>query len=964
MAYKTSGISSIRMIFGVGLLTVALTMIITLSPLARESVANDSTALGWPHEKSDLSPDPGLIFGKLDNGFRYVLLENRKPKNRVSMHLNVQAGSLHESDDQQGLAHFLEHMLFNGSTHFEPGELVKYFQSIGMEFGPDANARTGFDSTVYDIILPAGDRQSLSTGLLVMGDYAEGALLLDSEIERERNVILAEKRDRDSAAYRTFVSSMRFQFPEARLSGRFPIGIEEVLKTAGRKPLKNYYDTWYRPETMILVMVGDFDAGVAVPLIRERFAGLAPRAPPGQDPPIGEINHQGIRTFFHSEKEAGNTEVSIGVLRKVPRQHDSLALQRQALIKRMADRIVTDRLNTLVRRSDTPLTRASIGSGIFLHQIEYASISADCSPENWEASLSSIEQVLRRAILHGFTLTELDRVKKDFLAELDAAVATASTRDSSALARSIIAVLNQGRVFQSPQQEKDLFAPLIRDLTPKAVSDQFRKTWEPEHRLVMVTGNATTTGGDEKPEERIAAVFKKSLQVAVDPPVERKPVTFPYLPEPETGGKVAKQEVVPDLGITRIEFENGVHLNIKKTDFEADQVLVNLAFGKGRSMQSLQSPGLSDLTPVVIDESGLGSMDKDELDRAMAGKKTRVHLHIGEDRFVFRGRTLSQEVPLLFQLLYAHLVDPGFRENAFALSMERMGQRRQQLSRSIDGAVKLYGERFLAGGDSRFGLPSFEQFQQLTLDQVRAWIAGPLEQGHLEISVVGAVDESEVIALASRYFGSIPERRGFKAPKDCGGGPVFPTGRSLEVKVETTIPKGLVIVAYPTDDFWDIHRTRRLSVLASIFSDRLRVFIREKLGAAYSPYAYNRSSRAYSGYGVFQAVVHVDPGQTERIEAEVKQIGEDLAGHGVTPGELRRAIEPMLTGIRDMRRTNGYWLDSVLTGSSKHPQQLDWSRTVMEDYASITKEEVSSAARKHLTPVKAATFIAVPQEKE
>ncbi|MBW2681403.1 MAG: insulinase family protein, partial [Deltaproteobacteria bacterium] len=268
----------------------------------------------WPHEKSDLLPDPVLIFGKLPNGFRYVLMENHKPKDRVSIHLDVQAGSLHESDDQQGLAHFLEHMLFNGSTHFKPGELVKYFQSIGMQFGADANAHTGFNETVYDILLPNGDRKNLKKGLTVIKDYAQGALLLPSEIDSERRVVLAEKRTRDSAQYRTYVATLNFEFPHAKISKRLPIGKEEIVKNADHNRLKKFYDSWYRPEKMILVMVGDFDTQSAVSMIKENFSSLSGRAPPVPEPDVGKINHFGIKSFYHLEKEAGNTTTSIEVV--------------------------------------------------------------------------------------------------------------------------------------------------------------------------------------------------------------------------------------------------------------------------------------------------------------------------------------------------------------------------------------------------------------------------------------------------------------------------------------------------------------------------------------------------------------------------------------------------------------------------------------------------------------------------
>ena len=358
-------------------------------------------------------------------------MENQNPKDRVSMHLIVDAGSFNESDDQQGLAHFLEHMLFNGSTHFKPGELVKYFQSIGMQFGPDANARTGFEETVYDLLLPDGSKKSLKDGLLVMQDYAEGALLLQSEIDRERRIVLAEKRTRDSAAYRTFVSVMKFKFPEARLSKRFPIGTDHVLETANQKEFKHFYDTWYRPEKMTLVLVGDFDAKTAASLIKENFSSLSARAPPEKEIDVGKIFHQGIKPFYHFEKDTGNTSVSIEVLQKTLKTPDSVSFQYHLLKEDMANRIVQNRLNALLRGKDSPVTDAAIDSGIYLKEIKYAEIFAECSPENWKHSLFLIEQTLRKALKYGFTASELERVKKELLSELDDAVEKATTQDSS-----------------------------------------------------------------------------------------------------------------------------------------------------------------------------------------------------------------------------------------------------------------------------------------------------------------------------------------------------------------------------------------------------------------------------------------------------------------------------------------------------------------------------------------------------
>lgn len=919
----------------------------------------DAAGAGWPHETSDLAPDPDVTFGRLPNGFRYVLMPNRTPRARVSMHLNIQAGSLQESDDQQGLAHFLEHMVFNGSTHFPPGELVKYFQSIGMQFGPDANAHTGFDETVYDVLLPDGSRASIEKGLLVLRDYADGALLLPAEIDRERKVILAEKRTRDSAAYRTFVATFQFGFAGARVSRRLPIGVTEVLEKAGQAELRDYYETWYRPDRMVLVMVGDFDLPTATAAIHERFASLAARRGAPADPDPGRPVHAGDRFFYHHEKEAGKTRVSIEVLRRVEEEPDTAARRHRELLQDMADRMVQNRLDTLLGKPDTPFTAARVGSGRYLGNFDYAEISADCDPQRWAEALSRIEQVLRQALAYGFTAAELDRVKKDFQSELDTALKQAGTRNSRDLARSIIRSVNTGRVFKSPAQEKALLAGAVDAAALDAVAAALRRNWPSDHRLVLVTGSAPIGDKTLAADDVIRGVYQTSQQVAVARPSAAEAPTFPYLATPTTGGVIVQREHSADTGITRVAFGNGLHLNLKPTDFKEGEVLATVIFGDGRAAQPLDKPGLAVLAEALVNESGLGRLTKDDLEQALAGKNSRVDFSVEDQWFALQGRTVPGELDLLFPLLYAHLQDPGMRADAFSLVMQRFEQAFGAMSRSPDGAMELQGNRFLAGGDPRFGLPPHEKFQTLTLDDVRKWLLPAFKTAPLEISVVGDFDTETVVQMVARYFGSLAAR---PAPLGAtsAAAPQFPADQRLVLDVKTDIPKGLVVVAYPTDDFWDIHRTRRLSVLSQVFSDRLRLQVREKLGAAYSPHAYNWSSRAFPGFGIMRATVSVDPQDAERIAAEVRDIAAGLARDGVSADECRRAVEPILTSLKEMQRTNTYWLDRVLTGSARYPQQLDWSRSLTHDYQSITVADLSGLARRYLDNRRSAEIIVRP----
>ncbi len=918
----------------------------------------------WPHEKSDLIPDPAIKFGRLENGFRYVLMNNNEPKDRVSLHLDVQSGSLQERDHEQGLAHFLEHMLFNGTAHFPPGELIKYFNSIGMELGPDANARTGFTETVYDILLPSGDPETLEKALLVVHDYAQGALLPPEELDRERMVVLAEMNDRDSASYRTFESTMKFEFPEAKISRRLPIGKEEVIKTMDRALLKSFYDAHYRPDNMVLVAVGNLDVSAAEELIKKRFSTMVFRGKGEPEMDFGEIRHKGIKPFYHFEKEEGMTTVTLESLEKVLPEPDSFALQKRMLIEDAVNRIMGYRLDALVREAGSPMTSATIRSGVFADFVRYAEISADCDPMNWETALAVLEQVLRRAVSHGFGVDELERAKKEILSDFENAVKTASTRDSKKLARNIINEVNTGRVIQSPLQKQKIFSPVIRNLTLKDLSDSMKNTWEKDHRLVLVTGNALIRSSNEMtPEEKILSIYQKSGKEAVSPPDKEKTRSFPYLKMPVHRESVLSRAELPETGIVQIEFGNNIRLNLKKTDFKANEVAMAATFGMGRSSEPLDKAGLGMLSEALINESGFGLMDKAELERSLAGKKTKISFKTEQDCFAINLNTVSDELELAFQLLYAQIMDPGFREDAFKLVMKRLNQEYDGLVHSVEGAMEIHGKSFLAGGDGRFSFPGPDRLNRLTLEDVRGWITPALIRKPLEISVVGDFDMADIVGIASVYVGSIPEREEESGAKQLPS-PKFPTGKGLNLRVDTKIPQGLVVVAYPTDDIWDIQKTRRLSVLAQVFSERLRDRIREKLGASYSPGAYNHPSKAYDGFGILYAVVSTDPSSVDDVVEEIRKIAGKISRGPIGVKELGNAVDPVLTRIKDQMRRNDYWLNTVLAGSKKHPAQLGWSQTIIEDYGKITVEDVLDTAKTYLDNAKAATIIVLPEKND
>lgn len=910
---------------------------------------------------SILSSDPELFEGVLPNGMRYLFFKNATPKDRVSIHLNVQAGSMHERDDQQGIAHYLEHMLFNGSTHFKPGELIEYFQSIGMMFGADANAQTGFFETVYDILLPAGDKANLEKGLLVMQDYAEGALLLDSEIERERGVMLAEMRERDSVELRTFKSSLEFELPGSLIARRLPIGSKKVIESADRSLLKDYYDTWYRPDNMSIIMVGDFDVEIATNLVKEMFGAMQPRATAAEQPINIWESHAPEEVFYHYEAEAGKTDISISTVTWLPFEAENIKTLKDRVVRRIADTVVQNRLSKDVRKEDSPFSNAGIYSGMFLQNISFTAISAQCSPDKWQDSLGIIEKTLRRALEHGFTESELERVKADFILGLETAVKEASTRESTNIAKEIINSINRKKTFLSPQQEKDALKTFVENLTVEDVNRAFVENWSAQHRLIELTGNAMIKQDKTTPEALILNSYHQSQKTKVAQVENNDDVIFPYLPEPTDTGTIVNDKENSSVGIRVVDFQNGVRLNIKKTDFKKGELVYRLDFGSGKKAEPWKKPGLAILTQGVINESGVGKLTRDELETSLAGKNISFSFNADSDSFVYSGSCAQNEITLLFQLLYTLIMDPGFDEEAFVLFKNRYRQMFQQMLSTPDGMMQFKGEAFLAGGDTRFGMPTLEQMESLNMKDIKKWISPFFRQTDMEISVVGDMDVQEVISSVSKYFGAIKLKSpSVVAVRDKRNRLLFPEGGKIELPVDSKIDKALVVMAFPTDDFWKIKQTRRLNILSKIISERLRKTIREELGATYSPYAYNDSSQSYEGYGVMRAVINVAPDKVDDMISHMESIADSLTTHPISDKELDLVLQPIWTYIKDAKRTNGYWLDSVMAGSLRHPEKIDWAAAMDQDYRSISLDDIWELAKKFCNRSRAAFIVIQP----
>jgi zinc protease len=539
-------------------------------------------------------------------------------------------------------------------------------------------------------------------------------------------------------------------------------------------------------------------------------------------------------------------------------------------------------------------------------------------------------------------------VTADVMSSLDQQQNQAASQKSSLLSRQILTTINQRGLLLSAKQKKAILGPYIQSLSLQDVQKALNEVWSKDHRLILVTGNADIHA--KEPEATIRDVYQASHNTAVTRVEDGDAKIFPYLELPALVQKIrSRQDDVNGLGITLLEFNNNIRLNLKKTDNKQNEVLFKVCFGDGKKSEPLSTPGLSRLSEAVIQTSGLGALDMDELEEALAGKESRIGFEIKENYFSLSGSSTPNETELVFQLIYHYLNDPGYRQAALNLAKIRYQQHYDTRIRTPEGIMLIKGDAFLAGNDHRFGMPHPEIINPYTLDNIKDWLTPYFQTAPVDISIVGDFDLETMIRLASQYLGAFKKRETFSIQATRPENIHFPKGEQLELKIDTKIDTGVVHVAFLTDDFWDIMQTRRLSILSRVFSERLRRVIREDLGETYSPYAYNDPSMSFNDYGVFHVVATVKSENHQFVYRKIKEIAHDLTSTGISKIEAGLALKPVLNHLTILQKDNGYWLNAVMANASKYPQKFNWANTMMAGYTSITHEELTSLAKKYLS---------------
>ena len=599
--------------------------------------------------------DPTITTGRFANGLRYYVRTNKKPEKRAELRLVVNAGSILEDRDQSGLAHFVEHMAFNGTKHFPKQETVKFLESIGMRFGPSVNAFTSFDETVYMLEVPTDKPDVLDKAFLILEDWAHNVSFDDAEIDKERGVITEEWRLRRGAGARMQDKQFPILFKGSRYAERLPIGDMEVVQSFKHERLKKFYEDWYRPELMAVVAVGDFDKAAIETLVKNHFETIPASAATKLRPTYDVPEQPGTLYAIATDKEASGT--SVAVYSKMPaRDQTTIGAYRQQIVERLFSGMLSTRFSEMAQKPDAPFLGAGAGRGQFVRPLEVSTLSAGVKEDGIERGLDALFSEALRVEKFGFTATEFDRVKRNTMRGLERAVTEKENTPSASLADEYVRNFTDGEPSPGIEYEMALHARFLPEITLNEVN-ALAKQWVPDkNRVVLV--NAPDKPGLAVPDQAklasvIASAEKKELTAYVD-----TVGTQPLLDSAPKAGAITKTATKDAFGITEWELSNGVKVVLKPTKFKEDEVIFQAFSPGGTSLASDADFIPAQTAAQVVASGGLGKFSAIDLRKMLTGKVASARPFIGELDEGLRGSASRKDLETMFQLIYLTFTAP------------------------------------------------------------------------------------------------------------------------------------------------------------------------------------------------------------------------------------------------------------------------------------------------------------------
>lgn len=894
---------------------------------------------------SDQLPvDPKLYQGQLENGLKYLVYPNQRPVGKISIYLHIDSGSVNEEDHQQGIAHFLEHMAFNGSENFAPGTLIKYFESLGLTFGTHQNAFTGFDQTTYTITLPNTDAETLDKGFLCMSDYAYRLTLPQEEIDSERPIILEEDRARAGARKRLIRKLLPELLPDSRVKDRLPIGITETIKSVQRQDFVDYYTKWYHPENATVIVVGDIKQEEISSLLKKHFGAWKKQDNPAEPLATGIKPYTEDRAFVLTDPELSTAEVSIVNIREMD-ELKTIADFKRNLTAQLGIWILNKRLSDKIREGESKAQGAYLSAAPFLNVCNYIDVEAEGKVEDWRTLLKDSILEVKRGVEYGFLEQEIADAHRSLIASAEEAVKTEATRDSNSMIYALNRTISKKQLPMAAQQRLDLLKSLLPSISSKEIHDKFIDLYGSKARLFIL--QLPDKEGIKVPNKKnLLRLAKAFNQIKVSKPLTKERAEKLLEEEPEVA-KITETKFHEKSKVTTFGFENCACVHHKEMDYKKDQVNVSISLHNGPFKETEEEHGFANAATLIFNQPKTKKLSSTQIKDLMLGKNVRVGASAEQDRFIVSISGTPDDLETGFQLAHLLIKEGQVSEQALKLFQENL---RQQIALFPSDARMQLREQIglmMSGNDKRFKFVTNEQVDNLSVEKVQKYFDEKIKPAGMEVSIVGDLELKKAETLAAKYLGSLPKRANSPTKDDPARQLNHNKGAQKEiVEVDTVTPTVFMLAGYRLPGWINTKEKRGIAIASQVLDSRLHETIREKEGLTYSASGFSRVSNIYKGKNF---VVTYFTAKTENIKKGSKvtlELLEKLAKEGPTDEEMTTVLKQFSNIIKTSQQKTSYW-SNILGELSYHGYKLDEVISAPEGYAAFTKEEIAAILKKY-----------------
>ena len=895
--------------------------------------AQDNTAAKLPF-------DAKVIKGKLDNGLTYYIRENKKPEKKVELRLVIKTGSIMEDDDQQGLAHMAEHMAFNGTKNFKKNDIVSYLQSIGVEFGNDLNAYTSFDETVYILPIPTDQPSNLEKGFQILEDWAHQVTYLDEDINSERAIILEESRLGKSGEERMFKKVYPEYFKGSKYAQRLPIGIDSIIKTFDPNAIRRFYQEWYRPELMAVVVVGDISKDAAMKYINKHFAGLKQTA--GRKRDYASVPaYKENKAMVVTDKEATGYEFSINYPALPYKKAETVAEYRKELLNSLYTSILGNRLQELTQKENPPFVYAGASFGGYAKNYQSFSIQGSTGTNDVQKGIEATLTELERVKRFGFTEPELERARKNIMSAYERSWNNRDKTESAQFADEYIRNFTDNEAVPGIDAEFEMIKkllPTIKLSEVNAITELFKNE---KNRFTYVMG---PDAGSKLPSTAaiVAMLDAKEADGSIKP-YEEKVIATALLSTMPKAGKVMTSKKNIALGTTELVLSNGVKVSLKVTDFKNDQILFSASRYGGLSNYSLKDKYSAENAVTMVASMGVGSFSPTDLGKAMAGKVAMLRPSISNYSAGFSGNSSKKDIEILFQLLNLYVKEPR-KDSALYKSVIQRGKAQVAMLGAnpqvafIDTLTKvLYNNNPLAPT----AVPKIANFDKIDLDRSLAIYKERLgDVGGMNISIVGSFDEKEMISLLEKYVAGLPATG--KSTYTDNKVKLFTGTNDFRFK-KGKEDKSLIIGILHGEIPYSESTALKFSGLGDAMNIIITEEMREKIQGIYGGAASIEYSKIPTGRFQFVLQLPCGPAKVDTLIAAFNHELKKMAESGVAQSYVDKVKKAWLEKYKVDAKTNEYWL-SVLQSINRGEATADRILHAEKYFNGLTAADIKEAA--------------------